>query len=188
MQLVIETGVYQTSGDSVLMAECVKINADQNFLEVGCGSGFVSLSVAKHAKSGLGVDINDRAVQNSRTNALKLGIENVAFMQSDVFEHVDGLFDVIICNPPYTNHSASDAIDCMFWDENDAMKRRFFTNAADFLKPEGRIYFGWADFADLDVALPYRLAEENNYILKNTYSKPHNDSFSFYVLEFVKNT
>ncbi len=33
MKIFVEPGVYQTAGDSELMAEVVKINKNQNFLE-----------------------------------------------------------------------------------------------------------------------------------------------------------
>lgn len=188
LPLTIETGVYRTSGDSELMIESVRIDRHEKFLEIGCGSGVVSLALAGRAANGVGVDINELAVKNSQLNADNLKIENVRFIKLNVFEQVEGRFDVIVCNPPYNNHAARDAIDCMFWDTNDAMKRAFFKDVDRFLKPDGRIYFGWADFADLDVELPYQLAGQHGFVLTKTYKKPRKGLFNFYVLEFVKKT
>lgn len=184
MKIVVNPGVYQTSGDSDLMAESVQIEVDENFLEIGCGTGVVSIAVAKRAKNGLGVDINDKAVENSRQNVEAQGVKNIDFLVSNVFENVEGKFDVIICNPPYTKHEVRDNIDRMFWDPEDEMKRRFFREVSKFLKPNGKIYFGWADFGDIDVDLPFKLTEENGYELVNKFSKPHGNDFTFYVLEF----
>jgi len=184
MKITVDPGVYQTSGDSDLMAESVEISKDQNFLEVGCGTGVISISVAKRAKSGVGVDINDKAVENSKKNAKIQGVTNVEFIVSNVFEKVEDKFDVIICNPPYTKHEVRDNIDRMFWDPEDEMKRKFFLGVGKYLKSGGRIYFGWADFADIDVDLPFKLAEQNGYKHINTFKKPHGDDFNFYVLEF----
>lgn len=186
MEITVDPGVYQTSGDSELMIQSVAITKQQNFLEVGCGSGAVSIAVAKKAHGGVGVDINERAVANSIKNAKQEGVENVEFLVSDVFEKVEGMFDVIICNPPYTKHDARDAVDRMFWDPEDLMKKRFFKEVEKYLKPQGRIYFGWANFADIDVSLPFTLAQEHGYKLLHTYSKPHRTDFTFYVFEFVK--
>src|SRR5579862_3034492 len=44
-------GVYQTSVDTELMSECVSIGSKQTFLEVGCGCGAVSLSLAQRCRS-----------------------------------------------------------------------------------------------------------------------------------------
>lgn len=186
MKITVDPGVYQTSGDSDLMAESVEISKDQNFLEVGCGTGVISISVAKRAACGIGVDINEKAVENSKKNAKEQSVANVEFMVSNVFEKVEGKFDVIICNPPYTKHEVRDNIDRMFWDPEDEMKQKFFKQVGAYLKQNGRIYFGWADFADIDVELPFKLAEANGYKLVNTLSKPHGSDFSFYVFEFMK--
>ncbi len=184
MEIIVNPGVYQTSGDSDLMAESVKIGHDENFLEIGCGTGVIAIALAKRAKKGIGVDINEKAVENSRQNAEKQNASNVEFFKSDVFKNIEGDFDVIICNPPYTKHKVRDNIDRMFWDPENEMKREFFRKAGKHLKPNGRIYLGWADFADIDVDLPFKLAQENEYELVNKFSKPHKNSFSFYVLEF----
>lgn len=184
MKITVNPGVYQTSGDSELMAESVEITEDQNFLEIGCGTGVISIALAKHASQGVGVDINEKAVENSKYNAEAQGISNINFFKSDVFENVEGKFDVIICNPPYTKHEVKDNIDRMFWDPEDEMKQKFFREVGGYLKPNGKIYFGWADFADIDVDLPFKLAEASGYKLVNTFTKSHKSDFTFYVLEF----
>ena len=184
MKIMVDQGVYQTSGDSELMAESVKITHNENFLEIGCGTGVVSIVLAKQAAQGIGVDINDRAVENSKRNAEAQGVTNVTFFISNVFEKVEGKFDVIICNSPYTKHEVRDNIDRMFWDPEDEMKQKFFKEVGTHLKPNGRVYFGWANFADIDIELPFKLAEANGYKIINTFSKLHGNDFTFYVFEF----
>lgn len=186
MKIIVDPGVYQTAEDSELMAESVEIDKNQSFLEIGCGTGIVSISVAKRAANGIGIDINEKAVANALRNAEVQKVENLEFLVSNVFEKVNRDFDIIICNPPYTKHDVRDNIDRMFWDPEDEMKRTFFKEAGSHLKVGGKIYFGWADFADIDTGLPFRLAEENGYILRNTFKKPHKNDFYFYVFEFVK--
>lgn len=188
MKIFVEPGVYQTSGDSELMVEVVNIEKDQNFLEIGCGTGIVSIAVAKRATNGVGVDISEQAVANAHRNAEAQKVKNLELLVSNVFEKVTEDFDVIICNPPYTKHEVRDNIDRMFWDPEDEMKRTFFKEVGDHLKQGGKIYFGWADFADIDVDLPFTLAEENGYMLVNTFKKPHKNDFHFYVFEFARKT
>ncbi len=184
MKIKVNPGVYQTSGDSELMAESVEMTKNEDFLEIGCGTGVISIALAKRAGNGIGIDINDKAVENSKQNAEAQNVANVEFFKSDVFEKVKGKFDVIICNPPYTKHEVRDNIDRMFWDPEDEMKQRFFKEVGEYLKPNGKVYFGWADFADIDIDLPFKLAEESGFKLVNTFSKPHGNDFAFYVLEF----
>lgn len=178
-------GVYRTSIDTELMIGSVKISPNETFLEVGCGSGIISVSLANNCLSGVGVDINEGAVLNSIENARMNGAPHLTFLKSNLFENVSGQFDVIICNPPYTNHPTNDDIEKMFWDEGDKMKRDFFLEVKKYLKPNGRIYFGWANFADIDSELPFRLANNAGFTSLNVFERPskHNE-FSFYVIEF----
>ncbi|MDO8499401.1 MAG: methyltransferase [bacterium] len=187
LKIQTNTGVYATSLDSELMIETVKISTSENFLEIGCGTGIVSIMVAERAHSGVGVDINELAVENSKYNAQRHDVTNVEFFISDLFENVQGKFDVIICNPPYTRHSISDNIDRMYWDPEDEMKKRFFKEAGHYLKENGRIYFGWANFGDIDVDLPFKLAEKNGYSLVGSRARSViKYDCDFFVLEFKK--
>ena len=72
----------------------------QSFLDVGCGYGFLSIVLARELKiSGVGVDVNLRALGLARENA-KLNQVSVSFKESNIYENVSGVFDLIITNPP----------------------------------------------------------------------------------------
>ena len=71
-------------------------------LDVCTGSGCIIISLAKY-KNGLeavGCDISGEALKTARDNASKNGVD-VKFLQGDLYEAVDGRFDVIVSNPPY---------------------------------------------------------------------------------------
>ncbi len=73
-------------------------------LDLGCGSGCILLSLLDERKftTGLGVDISPAALAVAQRNARKLGLgQRAEFRQSDWFETVDGMFDLIVSNPPY---------------------------------------------------------------------------------------
>jgi release factor glutamine methyltransferase len=177
--------VYDTSTDTELMVDAVSINSDQTFVEIGCGTGAVSLLVGRRAKSGIGVDINPAAVHNANLNKKRLNVKNVEFMVSDVFENVNGTFDVVICNPPYNAYEPADKVEMMFWDNKNSMKQRFFNQVRSHLKPGGYVYFGWADFEDLDQQFPEKLAKKAGLVFVKKYSRKRAEgNRTFFVYKF----
>jgi release factor glutamine methyltransferase len=81
-----------------------KGSASSNILDLGTGTGCILLTLLHELKNskGVGVDISPAALQVAQENAKRLGLENQAtFIQSDWGEKVEGLFDLIVSNPPY---------------------------------------------------------------------------------------
>ncbi len=185
-QIMVLPGVYGTGIDTSLMIETVHISSDQCFLEIGCGTGVISLFLASKCLHGTATDINPMAIENSRQNAKLLDVQNVEFIECDGFGALKDKYDILICNPPYNNHAASDLAERMFWDPENHLKQSFFLEAKKHLSPNGRIYFGWSDFSDIDTDLPFRLAEENGLVFQNKTVQPsENGKFNFMVLEFT---
>ena len=76
----------------------IKIN---NMLEIGCGTGIVSISVDLETKIDVtAVDISKRAIENSIINKEKLG-SGIKIIKSDLFSNIKESFDLIYSNPPY---------------------------------------------------------------------------------------
>ena len=71
-------------------------------LDLCTGSGCILLSLAKLSglKSGVGVDLSKEALLVAKKNAERL-LVSVELIESDLFENVQGIFDVIVSNPPY---------------------------------------------------------------------------------------
>lgn len=71
-------------------------------LDMCTGSGCILLSLLKYSNEceGVGVDISVQALEVARENATRLGLK-ADFVQSDLFENVQGKFDMIVSNPPY---------------------------------------------------------------------------------------
>ncbi|HVN60654.1 MAG TPA: methyltransferase [Gaiellaceae bacterium] len=71
-------------------------------LDVGCGCGVQALLAARHAKSVLAVDLNPRAVEFTRFNALLNEVDNVECGVGSFFEPAEGRrFDLVLANPPF---------------------------------------------------------------------------------------
>lgn len=177
--------VYDTSVDTELMVDVIDINKNQTFVEIGCGTGAVSLLIGKRAKSGIGVDINSAAVKNANKNKKLMAMRNAKFIHSDVFNSVIGKFDVVICNPPYCSYKPVDEVEMMFWDANNSMKIKFFNQVQNHLNPGGDVYFGWADFQDIDQELPIKLAKKAGLVFIKKYSRKwKKENRTFFVYKF----
>ena len=74
--------------------------APRKFLEIGAGSGAVSIVLALAGGRGTATDISPRAIEVAIQNACLHGVaDRIDFIPSDGF--VDGTFDLILSNPPY---------------------------------------------------------------------------------------
>lgn len=77
---------------------------DTRVLDLGAGSGAVSLAIARERPRAqvVGVDISHYALEVARLNARILKIGNVEFRESNWFDAVRGeKFHVVVGNPPY---------------------------------------------------------------------------------------
>lgn len=71
-------------------------------LDMCTGSGCIIISILKNRSDikGVGCDISKQALIVAKENA-KLNNVSVAFEYSDLFENIEGKFDMIVSNPPY---------------------------------------------------------------------------------------
>ncbi len=73
---------------------------DQSFLELGCGTGLISIVAARNGAKVWASDIVPRALENGKLNAINNSVQ-IDFIHSDLFDAIDRKFDWIVINPPY---------------------------------------------------------------------------------------
>lgn len=126
----------------------------KHFLEIGCGSGITGLYLAGNNNLGHLVltDINPRAIENARTNAVNLAlIDKVDFIESDVFDRVpsDMKFDVIYWNCPWELESSKyrycDELERGLFDAGYESLEKFLQGVGDFLRPNGQAFLGFGN-------------------------------------------
>ncbi|MBN0970830.1 peptide chain release factor N(5)-glutamine methyltransferase [Mycoplasma phocoeninasale] len=78
------------------------INENSKILDLGCGSGFIGIAIAKNKKNNnvTMVDISRQAIKQSKYNAKINGV-NPKIIRSNWFKKVNDSFDIIVSNPPY---------------------------------------------------------------------------------------
>ncbi len=88
-------------GSKLLIETMIKnIDKNKSILDVGCGYGFIGISLAKILNSKVVmVDINKRAVHLTNMNIKENKVNAQAF-ESNIYENVKEKFDVIVSNPP----------------------------------------------------------------------------------------
>ena len=81
------------------------VGAGARILDLGCGAGpgGIAAALASHAFQPelLLADINPRALDFARANARLAGLPDARFQPSNLFESLEGSFDLIVANPPY---------------------------------------------------------------------------------------
>lgn len=72
-------------------------------VDIGCGAGpgAIAIAAAAPAAEVYAVDINAAALRITAINAAAAQLRNVTVRHSDLLTGVDGLFDLVIANPPY---------------------------------------------------------------------------------------
>jgi len=152
MAFVASPGVFEPSANSAwFLAETALdiVPPGAHVLELGCGTGYLAVLLARAGRAVTCTDVNSAAVRNARLNA-RLHRVQLDTAVGDLFTPVfSRQFDAIVMNPPFFVANASSQIE-RAWNGGDTT-RRLLTQARDHLRPEGFLLVFFADFGDEDV-------------------------------------
>lgn len=147
--------------DTEILVETVleELEPNMRVLDVCTGSGCILISLLKMLQDGrgqdtvkgVGVDISKEALEVAEKNARKHNTEAV-FLQSDLFENVEGMYDIIVSNPPYIKteeiekledevklHDPMLALDGK--EDGIYFYRKIIKESRKYLKKNGKLYF-----------------------------------------------
>ena len=99
----------------ILVEEIIKIVKKDSLikiLDLCTGSGAIAISLKKYLNNIeiIASDISDKALMVAKKNASKIGVD-VKFIESDLFNNINGKFDLIVSNPPYIKKSVIPSLD-----------------------------------------------------------------------------
>lgn len=125
LDFVVDRNVLIPRQDTEILVEEVlkNLHDGMRILDVCTGSGCILISLLHYSNNcqGVGADISMGALDMARRNAGRLlgnrflnslddvdgfsaeggGFGGIRFVESDLFENIDGKFDIIVSNPPY---------------------------------------------------------------------------------------
>lgn len=122
-------------------------------LDLGTGTGILALHAASHSDRVVATDLNPRAVELARFNAMLNGVPNVECLSGDGFSPVAGRkFDRIVSNPPFFITPGSQFLFCDNPMDLDGLCRRLVREAPDRLEPGGyfQMLCEWAEIGGQD--------------------------------------
>ena len=112
LDFFVKEGVLIPRPDTETLVEeiiqlCKNKNEEINIVDIGTGSGAITVSLAKYIKNSkiTSLDISDIPLEVGKINAVNNGVDNrIEFLKSDVFTAIKNTkkkFDIIVSNPPY---------------------------------------------------------------------------------------
>lgn len=113
----------------------------ESALDLGCGAGFVALSLARRAGRVVATDINPRAAGFVRANAALNGLSNIDVRTGDLFATVAGeRFDRVACQPPFfpAPPDSAGTVYSQGGRRGDELPRRVLRGVGEHLSPGGR--------------------------------------------------
>jgi len=130
-------------------------------LELGAGSGLISLHLAQREATVFASDISPSAIKNIRENALNNKLQ-VNVIQSDIFDNMTlQKFDLIIVNPPYYPYDpASESEYAWYCGRNFQYFKRLFSQISNHINPDSEIYMILSEDCDLDSITKIALSEQ----------------------------
>ncbi len=131
--------VYGPAEDTFLIMD--HIIPGNNVLEIGCGSGIISIYCSKMGRKVTCCDVSEEARKCCERNAMRNHVE-LEILDSQLFNRIDGKYDTIIFNPPYlpTDDRYEEAAQWNGGQQGFDAVRPFLRDATFHLEDHGSIY------------------------------------------------
>ena len=180
LKIFLHPEVYEPSEDTFLMLDTILVDPKKTILEIGAGTGIISLYSANQGANVVCSDINPYAIKlitkNIQENKNQL-LGSIQVRKGDLFNIIESneQFDIILFNPPYLPTLKEHIRGISPWyaqsfdggPSGHLVIKRFLTKINKYLKIQGFAYFISSNISNIE-ELNQIL---NNLPLKNTIIK-----------------
>lgn len=142
----------------------------KRFLELGCGSGLISIAAAKKGALVTASDINRVAVEYLKKNALQNKVK-VDVIESDLFQNIiKQPFHIIAINPPYYKKQPLTPKDhAWFCGENGEYFSALFNSLSEYIHTSTEILMVLTEDCDMEMIKSF--AVKNGFVLSCVHTK-----------------
>lgn len=136
--------IYQPAEDSYLLQKYVRRFATGRVLDMGTGSGIQALTAIEvpSVREVVAVDINPKAVDAVNAEIEKRKLRKIKAIREDLFENLEGSFNVVVFNPPYLPQDKGIEDNALYGGKKGwEISERFFQQVSLHLFPEGTVLF-----------------------------------------------
>lgn len=139
-------------------------------LELGAGSGLLSMFAAKKGASVTATDINKKAIQFLHINATSNSV-NLEIIYSDLFDGIPKKqFDLVLINPPYYKKDPSSEPDYAWYcGKNGEYFQRLFAGLKNYVHSGSEALMVLCDGCDLEMIR--KMAEEKFFVMQCVFTK-----------------
>ncbi|AQQ70393.1 Release factor glutamine methyltransferase [Limihaloglobus sulfuriphilus] len=123
-------------------------------LDLCTGSGCIAAAIAHNCPEVelTASDISEKALETARENAENHSLKNITITKSDLFENIEGKFELIVSNPPYIKSSEIQRLDKNVaaheplealngGDDGLDVYRKIIKKLPDYLEKQGMVIF-----------------------------------------------
>ena len=143
--------------------------AGQTILELGAGSGLISIYAAGKGADVTASDINTVAVSGLKKNSFSNKIQ-MTIIESDLFARIPKqAFDLIAINPPYYKKNGSSGKEYAWYcGENGEFFNGFFNGLDNYLHSKTQVLMILCEGCDIEMVKAFAAA--NNFIMKCVFT------------------
>ena len=168
-QSVFHPGLFFSTKMILSYLEGLNIQG-KSFLEIGSGSGLISISAARKQAKVTAIEISRKALENTRENAVLNSVELDTIL-SDLFNQLPNrVFDLVVFNPPYYPKKIIKESDYAWYSgENHQYFEKLFSGLKNHIHSESVVIMSWSEDSDLKPV--EKIADKYGFRLKTEARK-----------------
>ncbi len=143
---------------------------DKTLLELGAGTGLISIYSKKHNANVTATDVNPTAIKSIQLNAEKNNVK-LNIIQSDLFDNIPPqIFEIIIINPPYFPKDPKNNNEYAWFCGSDfRFFKNLFAQIGDYISASTKIIMILSE--DCDIEMIKSIAKKNSFALTEIHKE-----------------